>query len=184
MIPSNFITQQNNTRQGYSCFYCRFCVPFYFDDTKIYSRTTQKQAILSSVAEMILFLLIHKSMIWWRIGELTISRAAARELEYAMTPSYETTLGWGLAIYWGSAGFRGATIWLYCYGVGFVINNKWYPKWLNCVRIWAGYELLRVRSLRSFRASQYCLDLIISLEDQENKSLIVLKSSSQCSFQI
>ena len=87
-------------------------------------------------------------------------------------------LRWGLAIYWGSTGFRGATIWLYCYGVGCVINNKWYPKWLNCVRIWAGYELLRVRSLRCFRASQYCLDLIISLVDQQNKSLIVLKSSS------
>ena len=56
MIPSNFITQQNTTKQGYSCFYYRFYVPFYFDDTKIYPRTTQKQVIWSSEAEMILTL--------------------------------------------------------------------------------------------------------------------------------
>ena len=49
------------------------------------------------------------------------------ELEYAVTPSYEGAEV-RVAIYWGSAGFRGATIWLYCYGVGCVINNKWYPK--------------------------------------------------------
>ena len=103
-------------------------------------------------------------------GDITISRAAARELEYAMTLSYETKdrdMGWGLATYWGSGGFRGATIWLYCYGVGCVINNKWYPKWLNCVRILPGYELLRVRSLRRLRASQYCLDHIRSLIDPD-----------------
>ena len=181
MIPSNFITQQN-TWQGHSCFYYGFYVPFYFDDTKIYLRTTQKQVIWSSEAEWIKTSpLIHTSVIHDINGVITISRAAARELEYAVTPSYETKArdmgwGWGLATYWGSAGIRGATIWLYCYGVGCVINNKWYPKWLNCVRIWAGYELLRVRSLRCFRASQYCLYLIRS-GPAANKSQIVLSSA-------
>ena len=34
-------------------------------------------------------------------------------------------------------GFRGGTIWLYCYGVSNIINNKWYPKWL-LYRMWRG----------------------------------------------
>ena len=51
MIPSNFITQQN-TRQGHSCFYYGFYVPFYFDDTKVYLGRTQKQVIWSSEAQL------------------------------------------------------------------------------------------------------------------------------------
>ena len=94
MIPSNFITQQN-TWQGHSCFYYGFYVPFYFDDTKIYLRTTQKQVIWSSEAEWIKTSpLIHTSVIHDINGVITISRAAARELEYAVTPSYETKI-WG-----------------------------------------------------------------------------------------